>query len=121
MGDDTHTHTHTQVHVTRSESGKAALGELGQQSAIGLATKMETSTVCVCVCVCVQGFDLELVRAVSEAVSIPVIASSGAGCPEHFTQVRPRDDTPLSTHTDTHTHAYTHTHTHFIAGPYLHA
>lgn len=34
-----------------------------------------------------QGFDLELVGAVSDAVSIPVIASSGAGAPAHFTEV----------------------------------
>ena len=34
-----------------------------------------------------RGFDLELVTAVADAVSIPVIASSGAGAPEHFTQV----------------------------------
>ncbi|EXJ16633.1 imidazole glycerol phosphate synthase HisHF [Imhoffiella purpurea] len=34
-----------------------------------------------------SGFDLELIRAVSEAVSIPVIASSGAGCVEHFAEV----------------------------------
>ncbi len=34
-----------------------------------------------------QGFDLELINAVKEAVSIPVIASSGAGCAEHFYQV----------------------------------
>ena len=33
------------------------------------------------------GFDIELVRAVSESVSIPVIASSGAGRPEHFLEV----------------------------------
>ena len=33
------------------------------------------------------GFDIELIRAVKEAVSIPVIASSGAGCPEHFYEV----------------------------------
>jgi len=33
------------------------------------------------------GFDVELVAAVSEAVSIPVIASSGAGKPEHFSEV----------------------------------
>jgi len=33
------------------------------------------------------GFDLELVRAVKAAVSIPVIASSGAGRPEHFAEV----------------------------------
>jgi glutamine amidotransferase/cyclase len=34
-----------------------------------------------------SGFDLELVRAVKAAVSIPVIASSGAGTPEHFAEV----------------------------------
>jgi len=33
------------------------------------------------------GFDLELINAVKEAVSIPVIASSGAGCSEHFLEV----------------------------------
>ena len=33
------------------------------------------------------GFDLELVNAVKQAVTIPVIASSGAGCPQHFLQV----------------------------------
>ena len=34
-----------------------------------------------------QGFDLELINAVKQAVSIPVIASSGAGSPEHFYEV----------------------------------
>ena len=34
-----------------------------------------------------SGFDTELVRQVSDAVSIPVIASSGAGNPTHFTEV----------------------------------
>ncbi len=34
-----------------------------------------------------SGFDLELVNMVKEAVSIPIIASSGAGCPEHFSEV----------------------------------
>lgn len=33
------------------------------------------------------GFDLELIQAVKESVRIPVIASSGAGCAEHFLQV----------------------------------
>jgi glutamine amidotransferase/cyclase len=33
------------------------------------------------------GFDLELVRAVKQAVRIPVIASSGAGCAQHFLEV----------------------------------
>jgi glutamine amidotransferase/cyclase len=34
-----------------------------------------------------SGFDIELINAVKGAVSIPVIASSGAGCPEHFLEV----------------------------------
>lgn len=34
-----------------------------------------------------SGFDIELINAVCNAVSIPVIASSGAGCKEHFSQV----------------------------------
>ncbi|MFH1155295.1 MAG: imidazole glycerol phosphate synthase subunit HisF [Pseudomonadota bacterium] len=33
------------------------------------------------------GFDIELIRAVKQAVTIPVIASSGAGCVEHFEEV----------------------------------
>lgn len=34
-----------------------------------------------------SGFDIELINAVAEAVSIPVIASSGAGCEDHFLEV----------------------------------
>ena len=34
-----------------------------------------------------SGFDIELIDAVKEAVSIPVIASSGAGSPDHFLEV----------------------------------
>jgi glutamine amidotransferase/cyclase len=34
-----------------------------------------------------SGFDIELIRAVKQAVSIPVIASSGAGRVEHFYEV----------------------------------
>ncbi len=34
-----------------------------------------------------EGYDLELTRAVSEAVGIPVIASGGAGSPEHMYKV----------------------------------
>jgi imidazole glycerol-phosphate synthase subunit HisF len=33
------------------------------------------------------GYDLELTRTVSSAVSVPVIASGGAGTPEHFAEV----------------------------------
>jgi cyclase len=34
-----------------------------------------------------DGFDMALTRAVSSSVSIPVIASGGAGSAEHFTEV----------------------------------
>jgi imidazole glycerol-phosphate synthase len=34
-----------------------------------------------------SGFDLELINAVRSAVTIPVIASSGAGSAEHFLEV----------------------------------
>lgn len=34
-----------------------------------------------------QGFDIDLVKLISDAVNIPVIASSGAGAVEHFSQV----------------------------------
>jgi glutamine amidotransferase/cyclase len=34
-----------------------------------------------------SGFDLELINSVKQAVTIPVIASSGAGSPEHFAEV----------------------------------
>lgn len=34
-----------------------------------------------------SGFDLELTRAVADAVPVPVIASGGAGTPEHFAAV----------------------------------
>ena len=34
-----------------------------------------------------SGYDLELIQMVKEQVTIPVIASSGAGCPEHFSEV----------------------------------
>lgn len=34
-----------------------------------------------------QGFDIDLIKLVSDAVRIPVIASSGAGSAEHFSEV----------------------------------
>jgi len=39
-----------------------------------------------------DGVDLELVQAVKSAVTIPVIASSGAGCVQHFADVFTRTD-----------------------------
>jgi cyclase len=34
-----------------------------------------------------QGFDIEMLKAVCEAVNVPVIASGGAGTVEHFTDL----------------------------------
>jgi cyclase len=34
-----------------------------------------------------SGYDVELTRRVSDAVPVPVIASGGAGQPEHFAEV----------------------------------
>ncbi|XP_004500096.1 imidazole glycerol phosphate synthase hisHF, chloroplastic [Cicer arietinum] len=34
-----------------------------------------------------KGFDVDLIKLISDAVNIPVIASSGAGVPEHFSEV----------------------------------
>lgn len=39
-----------------------------------------------------SGFDIELINAVRSAVSIPVIASSGAGCEDHFVEVFEKTD-----------------------------
>ncbi|MEK6247815.1 MAG: HisA/HisF-related TIM barrel protein, partial [Planctomycetales bacterium] len=33
-----------------------------------------------------DGYDLELTAAVSEAVTVPVVASGGAGCPGHLAE-----------------------------------
>jgi len=37
-----------------------------------------------------DGYDLEMTRAVAEAVTLPVIASGGCGCPEHVVEVLTR-------------------------------
>ena len=39
-----------------------------------------------------SGFDIELVKHISEYISIPVIASSGAGKVEHFSEVFEKTD-----------------------------
>jgi imidazole glycerol-phosphate synthase len=39
-----------------------------------------------------MGFDIELINAVKRAVTIPVIASSGAGCVDHFAEVFEKTD-----------------------------
>ena len=34
-----------------------------------------------------SGFEIDLTRQISESVNVPVIASGGAGCKEHFLEV----------------------------------
>jgi len=45
-----------------------------------------------------MGYDIELTRAVSEAVNVPVVASGGAGIPEHFADafIKGRADAALA-------------------------
>ncbi len=54
----------------------------GQELGAGeiLLTSMDTDGV-------QQGFDIELTRTIARATSIPIIASGGAGRPEHFLEV----------------------------------
>lgn len=64
---------HREVVSWAVECQKRGAGEI-------LLTSMETDG-------CRDGFDLELTRAVCEAVDIPVIASGGCGNLSHFSQV----------------------------------
>ena len=72
------------THGGRSPTGLDALAWIqeGEKRGAGeiLLTSMDTDGT-------KQGYDLELTRAVSSAIGIPVIASGGAGTPEHFAEV----------------------------------
>jgi cyclase len=68
----------------RDDTGIDAIEWAARGEALGageiLLTSMDTDGV-------QDGFDCELTRTVSRATHIPVIASGGAGKPEHFTRV----------------------------------
>ena len=72
------------VNGGRTPTGKDALEWINQAVELGageiLLTSMDADGTR-------NGYDLELTRAVSEAVPVPVIASGGAGTLEHFYQV----------------------------------
>ena len=72
------------THGGRTPTGKNAVDWAKQAQGLGageiLLTSMDRDGT-------KQGYDLELTRAVSEAVTIPVIASGGAGAVEHFLAV----------------------------------
>lgn len=65
----------------RVDTGKDALRWAREAEALGAGEILLTSMDCDGT---KNGYDLELTRAASEAVSIPVIASGGAGSMEHF-------------------------------------
>jgi len=69
------------IYGGREDTGIDALGWAKEAERLGageiLLTSMDTDGV-------KTGYDLELTRAISEAVSIPVIASGGAGEPAHL-------------------------------------
>ncbi len=74
------------VHINggRIPTGKQAVGWAQEVERLGageiLLTVMDADGTC-------EGYDIEITRAVSEAVDIPVIASGGAGSPEHMRAV----------------------------------
>ncbi len=72
------------THGGRRPTGLDAVGWAVRAAALGageiLLTSMDRDGT-------TEGFDIELTRAVSRAVPIPVIASGGAGSVEHFAQV----------------------------------
>ncbi len=75
---------HVYVRGGRDDTGIDAIEWAARGEALGageiLLTSMDTDGV-------QDGFDCELTRTVSRATHIPVIASGGAGKPEHFTRV----------------------------------
>lgn len=75
---------HVVVHGGRKDTGLDAVEWAKKCQELGageiILTSMDTDG-------CKEGFDLELTRAVCDAVTIPVIASGGCGRLEHFSQV----------------------------------
>lgn len=71
----------TYVHGGRIDTGLDAVAWAAQADQLGAGEILLTSMDCDGT---KSGYDLELTRAISEAVSIPVIASGGAGTMEHF-------------------------------------
>ncbi|MEN6366186.1 MAG: imidazole glycerol phosphate synthase subunit HisF [Thermoguttaceae bacterium] len=72
-----------EVHINggRIGTGREAVAWAREVERLGageiVLTSMDADGTC-------DGYDLEITRAVTDAVSIPVVASGGAGCPEHL-------------------------------------
>jgi cyclase len=80
---DSHSPTWWEVHINggRIPTGLEAVAWARRVEALGageiVLTSMDADGT-------KNGYDLEMTRAVSTAVGIPVVASGGAGCPEHL-------------------------------------
>ncbi len=69
------------IHGGRTPTGLEAVAWARQVESLGAGEIVLTSMDCDGT---KDGYDLEITAAVSEAVSIPVVASGGAGCPQHL-------------------------------------
>ncbi|RMF38886.1 MAG: imidazole glycerol phosphate synthase subunit HisF, partial [Planctomycetota bacterium] len=69
------------IHGGRTPTGLEAVAWAQQVEALGAGEIVLTSMDCDGTC---DGYDLEITAAVSEAVNIPVVASGGAGKPDHL-------------------------------------
>jgi len=69
------------IHGGRTPTGLEAVSWAEQIEQLGAGEIVLTSMDCDGTC---DGYDLEVTAAVSSAVGIPVVASGGAGCPEHL-------------------------------------
>ncbi len=69
------------IHGGRTPTGLEAVSWAERIEELGAGEIVLTSMDCDGTC---DGYDLEITAAVSSAVGIPVVASGGAGCPEHL-------------------------------------
>lgn len=69
------------IHGGRTPTGLEAVSWAKRIEELGAGEIVLTSMDCDGTC---DGYDLEVTAAVSSAVGIPVVASGGAGCPEHL-------------------------------------
>jgi cyclase len=69
------------IHGGRTPTGLDAVSWSQQVQQLGAGEIVLTSMDCDGT---KDGYDIEITRAVSENVTIPVVASGGAGCPDHL-------------------------------------
>lgn len=72
------------IHGGRTPTGLEAVQWARRVEQLGAGEIVLTSMDCDGTC---GGYDIEITAAVSAAVNIPVVASGGAGCPEHLVDV----------------------------------